>query len=226
MTTTNLAVIIPLYNEEKTISTLLSRVLKRAEVVEIVVVDDGSTDNSVAIIEALHHPKIKLVRHLHNQGKGRAVINGIKVCKAPFIIIQDADLEYHPSDYKKLLKPLRNKEVDFMLGNRWHSKRGYLLSQIGNRYITFLTNLLFGCRIGDAYTCYKVGPSSLWKKLDLQSNSFEIEAEIVAKLAKNGYQLGEVFISYNPRTFKQGKKIKAKDVIKGMLKLLEIRFLK
>lgn len=222
----SLGVIIPVFNEEKTITKILRKVLERPEVTEVIIVDDGSSDKSVEIIKKINHPLIKLIKHQQNYGKGRAIINGLKKAKAPFIIIQDADLEYHPEDYPNLIKPLLDNQVDFMLGNRWHSKRGYLLSQLGNRYITFLTNLLFKSNIGDAYTCYKVGPKKIWRKLNLQSNSFEIEAEIVSKLAKNNYRLGETFIKYSPRTFAQGKKIKAKDVLKGTLKLLEVRFLK
>ncbi len=224
----NLSVIIPVYNEEKTIRKVLDRVLKQKETYEVIIVDDGSKDNSVAVIKdyITNHSfkKIQVFAHKRNQGKGQAIITGIKEAKGDFIIIQDADLEYNPADYPRLLKPLMDNQADFVLGNRWDaSRRGYLLAQLGNLYMTWLTNILYFKLYNDTYTGYKVGHRKVWTKLNLKSKQFEIEAEITAKLAKFKYKTKDVPIRYNPRTFKQGKKINWRDVVKGSVVLLKLR---
>lgn len=222
----SLSVIVPIFNEEKTIKKILFKVLKRPEVYEIIVVDDGSTDSSREIVKNLNNKKINLLIHKKNLGKGNAIRTGIKFAKGKYLIIQDGDLEYFPSDYPKLLKLLEQNQAEFVMGSRWakKNKRGYFLAQAGNWYLTTLTNLLFGCKLSDSYTCYKVGPLSLWKKLKLSSNRFEIEAEIVTKIIRNGYKIKEVPIRYNPRSFNKGKKINWKDIFKGTKTLFQLRF--
>ncbi len=222
----SLSVIVPILNEEKTIKAVLLEVLKRPEVYEIIVIDDGSIDFSKEIVKSLKNKKIKLRVHKKNLGKGAAIRTGIKFAVGKYLIIQDGDLEYYPSDYPKLLKLLEENNADFVIGNRWSkkNKRGYFLAQLGNWYLTFLINLLFGCKLTDSYTCYKVGKLSLWKKLNLTSDRFEIEAEIVTKIVKNGYKILEVPIKYNPRSFANGKKINWKDIFRGTKALFELRF--
>ena len=222
--------IIPFYNEEKTLPRVLKKVLKQG-VLEIIAVDDGSEDKSVDILENFlsSNPnlklRVKIVRHKVNLGKGATILSGLKKSKGQYVLIQDADLEYNPGDYRKLLEPIIKGDAQFVIGNRWQAKkRGYLLAQLGNRYMNLLTNLLFGCNLGDSYSGYKIGPTSVWKKLSLESPGFEIEAEITAKLAGEGYKILEVPIDYRPRTFSEGKKINWKDVIKGTATLLRIRF--
>lgn len=218
-----LSVIIPVFNEEKTLDKILARVLKRKEVYEVIVVDDGSTDRSVNIVKNFKNKRIKLLGYRKNQGKGFAIRLGIKKACGDYIVIQDADLEYNPADFPKLLGPILAGKADFVLGNRWNSKKGYLLAQLGNWYISALTNILFNLRLSDSYTCYKIGSKDLWQSLNLKSTGFEIEAEVVSKLAIKKVRLGEVLISYDPRTFAQGKKIKWKDVLKGTQKLIKVR---
>lgn len=218
-----LSVVVPVFNEEITLSKILINVLERKEVYEVIVVSDGSTDNSVKVVKSFKDKRIKLISYKKNCGKGFAVRTGIKHASGDYIIIQDADLEYNPSDYSKLLQPLVKRKADFVLGNRWNNRKGYLLAQLGNWYITALTNILFNLNLSDCYTCYKVGSRGLWQSLGLLSTGFEIEAEIVSKLALKKVRFGEVLISYTPRTFAQGKKIKWKDVVRGTYKLIMVR---
>lgn len=222
----SLSVIMPIFNEEKTVEQALIMVLKRPEVYEIIVIDDGSTDCSREVVKNLRNKKIKIISHKKNMGKGSAIRTGIESAHGKYLIIQDGDLEYYPSDYPKLLKLLDDQQYDFVMGTRWgrHNKRGYVLAQLGNWYLTTLTNLLFGCGLSDSYTCYKVGPLDLWKKLKLKSNRFEIEAEIVTKIVRMGYKIQEVPIRYKPRSFASGKKINWKDIFRGTKTLLELRF--
>lgn len=222
----SLSVLVPILNEENTIKAVLIEVLKRPEVYEIIVIDDGSTDSSLEIVKSFKNKKIKLIIHKKNFGKGAAIRSGIKFAKGKYIIIQDGDLEYYPSDYPKLLKLLEENKADFVIGNRWskRNKRGYFLAQLGNWYLTTLINILFGCKLADAYTCYKIGKLDLWKQLKLVSNRFEIEAEIVTKIAQNGYKIKEVPIRYNPRSFASGKKINWMDIFRGTKTLLKLKF--
>lgn len=222
----SLSVIVPIFNEEKTIKKILPEILKRPEVYEIIVINDGSTDSSKKIIESLRHKKIKFFSHKKNLGKGAAIRTGIRYAKGKYLIIQDGDLEYYPADYPKLLKLLKQNQADFVMGTRWggNNKRGYFLAQAGNWYLTTLTNLFFGGSLSDSYTCYKIGPLALWKKLKLVSSRFEIEAEIVTKIIKGGYRIKEVPIRYSPRSFAKGKKINWKDIFRGTRTLIQLRF--
>ena len=221
-----LSVLVPIFNEEKTIKRVILEVLKRPEVFEIIVINDGSTDYSEEIVKSIRNKKIKIISHKKNMGKGAAIRTGIKSAKGKYLIIQDGDLEYYPSDYPRMLKFLEKDQADFVIGTRWgeNNKRGYILAQAGNWYLTALTNLLFNCRLSDSYTCYKVGPLALWKKLNLRSNRFEIEAEIVTKIVRKKYNIREVPIRYNPRSFAKGKKINWRDIFRGTKTLLELRF--
>lgn len=228
--TPNLSVIIPFYNEEKTLLKVLCEVLKRDEVYEVIAVDDCSEDNSLKVIKSFlasnrrYQQKVHILRHKKNLGKGAAIVTGLKQSGGKYTLIQDADLEYNPDDYQKLLEPIKKGGAQFVIGNRWNAKkRGYLIAQFGNRYMNFLTNLLFGCDLGDSYSGYKLGPTKIWKKLSLKSPGFEIEAEITAKLAREGYKIFEVPIDYRPRLFSEGKKINWRDIVKGTVTLLRIR---
>ena len=219
-----LSVVIPVFNEEKTIKKVLTEVLKRKEVYEIIVVDDGSKDASSKIAKSIKTRKIRVITRRVNKGKGNAIRTGLKYARGKLAIIQDADLELRPSDYKKLAQPLLDSRADFVIGNRWKNKKGFLLPMIGGRVLTILVNIIFNARYSDSYCGYKLATPSIWKSLHLCSNRFEIEAEIVARVAQRKLRVAEVEIYYNPRTYKQGKKIKAKDVWLGIKTLLAIRF--
>ncbi len=229
----------PVYNEEANLEKILKKVLRESLVKEIIVVDDSSKDLSYKIARNFAkkykqsfstnkqsfstNKKIFAYKNRINLGKGACIIKGIKRATSKFTLIQDSDLEYDPKDYLKLINPLLRKNADFVLGNRWGAKkRGYLLAQIGNRLLSKTASFLFSIAIEDAYSGFKAGETSLWKKLDLKSNGFEIEAEIVGKVCLLKKKILEVPISYYPRKYSEGKKIKLKDFFKGVYKLAQI----
>ncbi len=219
-----LTVIIPVLNEEKTLERILKKVLLQKEVGEIIVVDDGSTDQTLRILDSFADPKIKVLKHQKNLGKGAAIQTGLKKARGKFIIFQDADLEYNPGEYKKLLKYTDGEQVVYgsrILNNNPHA---YARTYLGNVLITQVANILFGINLTDSYTCYKLIPTKIAKSLGISSQGFEVEAEITAKLAKKRHKIIEVPISYKPRSYQQGKKIKAMDALKGTLTFLKIRF--
>ena len=220
-----LSEIIPDFNEAKTIKQIVNRVLAQGEVWEVVIVDDGSTDGTAQVLAKFNHKKVRVKRHGANKGKGAAIVTGISNINGDYLIFQDADLEYEPAEYKKLLKRANGKNAVY--GSRILNKdnrHAYARTYIGNVLITALGNLLFGLKLTDSYTCYKLLPVKEAKQLNLKSSGFEVEAEITAKLAKRGVEIIEVPISYKPRSYEQGKKIKAKDALKGAWMYFKIRF--
>lgn len=220
----NLSVIIPVLNEEKTISKIVKLVLKQKNVKEIIIVDDGSTDGTSRILSKINNLKIKIITHLHNKGKGSALRTAIKVVSQDYVLIQDADLEYNPNDFSLLLKSASLNTVIYGSRNLGKNKHAYTRTYIGNFLVTFFFNVLYNRRLTDSYTCYKLIPNNILKNIILESNGFEIEAEITAKLAKKGIKIIELPIRYSPRKYEQGKKIKTIDAIKGVLKYLTLRF--
>ena len=221
-----LSVVIPVLNEEKTINKILIKVLKQKSAVEVIVIDDGSTDRTLEVLKNFSktNKKIKLLRHKKNLGKGAAVINGLKKVSSDYLLIQDADLEYNPDEYIKLVSKVSADTVVY--GSRMIKKNthAYERTYIGNLVLTYICNFLFGTKLTDSYTCYKLLPTKIAKKLNLKSQGFELEAEITAKLAKKKINIFEVPISYSPRKYEEGKKIKALDALKGVFTLLRIKF--
>ncbi len=215
----------PVYNEEANLEKILKKVLKQPLVKEIIIIDDCSKDLSLKIAKKFtkRYKKISLLRNKINLGKGASISKGIEKSVSRFTLIQDADLEYDPRDYSKLIKPILSKKADFVLGNRWGArKRGYLLAQLGNRLLSAAASFLFFVKINDAYSGFKAAETKIWKKLKLESRGFEIEAEIVGKVCLLNKKIVEVPISYYPRKYSEGKKIKAKDFFKGVYKLFEV----
>ncbi len=221
-----ISIIIPAYNEEKTIKETIKKVVKQKNILEIVVVDDGSTDKTGLILEKIRKntPKLKNITHIKNQGKGAAICTALAKAKGEFVLIQDADLEYNPSEYVKLFEAAGPQRVVY--GSRLLEKnpRAYNRTYLGNIFLTLFCNILFGTKLTDSYTCYKLIPTKIARSLDLHANGFEMEAEITAKIAKRNIPIVEVPISYRPRTYKEGKKIKAIDAIKGLLLFTKIKF--
>lgn len=221
-----LSVIIPSYNEDKTILNIIQNVLKQPETGEIIVVNDGSKDNSKDILDKFKksnpNKKITIIIHDKNKGKGAAIITGINAASFNYLIIQDADLEYNPNEYKNLLKVVTPTSVAYGSRIMSHSAHAYTRTYLGNLFITTFCNILFGTKLTDSYTCYKLMSTKIAKSLNLTSSGFEIESEITGKLAKRKIPIIEIPISYNPRKYEEGKKIKTKDALLGALTYLKI----
>lgn len=219
-----LSVIIPTFNEQKTIVQIITNVCSQKKVFEVVVVDDGSTDKTLALLKKIKNKKLRIFSHNKNLGKGAAIKTGLAKVNGDFIIIQDADLEYDPTEYSKLIHVSSYSTVVYGSRIKGNNPHAYTRTYLGNTLITAFANLLFGINLSDAYTCYKLIPTKIAKDLNLSSNGFEIEAEITGKLAKKGIKIIEVPITFRPRGYEEGKKIKARDAIVGSLTFLQIRF--
>lgn len=203
------SVIIPVYNEKKNIKVLLEEVLKQ-DVYEIIIVDDGSTDGTVEILKSLENPKIKVFFHDKNYGKGSAVRTALSQVTGDVIIIQDADLEYDPSEYNKLLAPIKKGKADVVYGSRFKgiTRVFYFWHYVGNKFLTLIANMLYNATLSDMETCYKVFKKACISNLNLKSNGWGFDPEITAHFFKKGYRIVEVPISYYGRTYREGKKIK------------------
>ncbi|MBL7150392.1 glycosyltransferase [Candidatus Microgenomates bacterium] len=236
-----LSIIIPVYNEEKTILKILIKV-KEADTLglkkEIIIVDDGSTDGTKAQISKLklrsNNIIIKMIEHRQNQGKGAAVQSGLKAASGDILLIQDADLEYSPRDYPRLLRPIVEKQTKVVYGSRLMKMKFSLfgknptplpLHYLGNRFLSWATSFLYCAKITDMETGYKVMRKEVYKRLHLAAKRFELEPEITAKILKMGYKILETPITIKPRGYKEGKKISWKDGIKALFVLLKYRFL-
>jgi glycosyltransferase involved in cell wall biosynthesis len=212
-----LSVVIPVYNEESSITELVERVKAVPVDKEIIAVDDHSRDNTLAVLNRI--PGIKVFSHPVNRGKGAAVRTGLAHAEGDIVVIQDADLEYNPDDYPALLLPFQDPGIDAVYGSRFRgSGNSFLLhSKLANYLLTFLTNALFGSRITDMETCYKLIRRPLLQTLGLTADRFEIEPEITAKLLRRHCRIAEVPIQYNAR--RAGKKIGPRDAIAACLAL-------
>lgn len=230
-----LSVLIPVYNEEMTIGELIERVARvdlGAIEMEIIVANDGSTDASAQIIEGRRakHPGLMRAYSMPiNLGKGAAIRLGLYHARGDLILIQDADLELDPNEYGKLLQPIIEGKTNVVYGSRFLNtrKRGIpLRTRIANRFLTMLTNLLFGTRLTDMETAYKVFRREVLQDVRLRCVHFDFEPEITGQLAKRGQHIVEVPISYNPRRADEGKKISWVDGVEAIYTLLRVRFSK
>lgn len=211
----NLSVVIPCYNEEMTIEILLSRVLNESRVGEVIVVDDCSSDNSREIIGKFTDKRVTYIKNIKNMGKGKSVSIGILQATKPYIIVQDADLEYSPEEYERLLRPLIDGRADVVFGSRfltYDARRAlYFWHRVGNNVLTLMSNVFTNVDLTDMETCYKVMKIEFAKSLQIEENRFGLEPEITAKLAAMRARIYEVPISYQGRTYEEGKKITWKD---------------
>ena len=224
----NLSVIIPVYNEVKNIELIIQRVQDQKLAKEIVIVDDGSLDGTRKILKKLDgKKKVRVILHDMNQGKGAAVVTGMKAATGDVLLIQDADLEYDPRDYPTLLQPLNEGLADVVYGSRflgaahrvtmfWH--------QVANKMLTFMTNILYDSILTDMETGYKVFRREVITDMKIRSKRFNFEPEFTAKILKRKYRIYEVPIRFNPRDYTEGKKIKLKDAFEAVWALIRYRF--
>jgi glycosyltransferase involved in cell wall biosynthesis len=210
-----LSVVVPCFNEAATIATTLKRVLDSPYTAEVIVVDDGSSDGSPEIVEGLGDARIRVLRQPSNQGKGAAIRRGFKEATQAYVLVQDADLEYDPSDYPSLVAPLLDGEADVVFGSRFMGGRPhrvlYFWHSCGNKFLTLLSNAFTNLNLTDMETGYKVFRREVLDSFELQEDRFGIEPELTAKAAAGGWRIYEVGISYKGRTYAEGKKIGWRD---------------
>ena len=224
-----LSVIIPVYNEVKNITEIIKRVQATRLATEIIIVDDGSKDGTSEILQKMDgKKKVRVLVQPDNQGKGAAVVTGLKAAKGEIILIQDADLEYDPRDYQALLKPIQEGVADVVYGSRflgaahrvtmfWH--------QLANQLLTLMTNILYDSILTDMETGYKVFRRHVIEGMTIRAKRFNFEPEFTAKILKRKYRIYEVPITFNPRDYADGKKIKLQDAFEAVWALLKYRIM-
>lgn len=225
----NLSVVIPVYNEVKNVEEILKRVKATGRAFEIIVVDDCSQDGTRPILQQLDGKDgVRVLLHDHNQGKGAAVRTGMQNVRGDIILIQDADLEYDPRDYPMLLQPIEEGRADVVYGSRFLGgprRAAMFWHMIANYMLTFMTNILYDTILTDMETGYKVFRREVVQGMKLRASRFDFEPEFTAKILKQHYRIYEVPISFNPRDYSEGKKIKLHDAFAAVWTLLKYRLM-
>ncbi|HEY2330372.1 MAG TPA: glycosyltransferase family 2 protein [Acidimicrobiales bacterium] len=215
-----LSVVMPCYNESATVLETCKRVLASPYTRQLVVVDDASIDDSADQVGTLDDDRVLLVRQPHNRGKGAALQRGFQLAEGPFVIVQDADLEYDPADFERMLGPLLDGSADVVFGSRFMSGRPhrvlYFWHSLGNRLLTLASNAFTNLNLTDMETCYKAFRKEVLDQITLEEPRFGIEPEVTAKVAAGGWRIYEVGISYSGRTYEEGKKIGWRDGFRAM----------
>ncbi len=226
-----LSVVIPVFNEEPTVETLIRRVLAVDLPKEVIVVDDASTDQTAAILKQMSEDPgmagtVVFLRHSRNRGKGAAIRTALERVQGDVVIIQDADLEYDPREFPKLLEPILDGRADVVYGSRFLGgphRVLYFWHYLGNKALTLLSNILTNLNLSDMETCYKAFRTEVVKGVTIRSNRFEFEPEITIKIARQGYRIYETPISYSGRSYAEGKKIGWKDGVRTLWALIRFR---
>jgi glycosyltransferase involved in cell wall biosynthesis len=225
-----LSVIVPVFNERSTVAEVIRRI-RRVELpvdVEVIVVDDGSSDGTDKVLDALGDSTVRVINHPHNRGKGAAIRTGLEAVRGDLILVQDADLEYDPADWPKLLEPILRGKSKVVYGSRFTGERKNMmpLHWIGNRFLSLVTNVLYSSTLSDMETCYKLFDRRVLDGLTIVSDKFDFEPEITAKVLRRGYRIYEVPISYAGREADEGKKITWRDGFGALRALVKFRFVR
>lgn len=223
-----LTVIVPVFNERVTVAEIVRR-MRRVELpveLEIVMVDDASWDGTSEILKAVEDSTIQVVRHAQNAGKGAAIRTGLAYARGDLILIQDADLEYDPDDWPRLLAPALKGKAQVVYGSRFTGERRNMMFThwLGNRFLSLFTNVLYNTTLSDMETCFKLFDREVLDGITIQSNSFDFEPEITAKLLRRGHRIYEVPVSYAGREYDEGKKITWQDGFRALWTLARYRF--
>jgi len=222
------SIIMPVFNEKNTLSLILEKIKNVNIEKEIIIVDDCSVDGTKEILKKINDPEVRVIYHSKNKGKGAAIRTAQKCSiEGEVVIIQDADLEYNPKDYLKLAKPIEEGFAKVVYGSRFLGSNNIFTfrNYLGNKLLTWLTNVLYGTNLTDMETCYKAFRTEVFRKLNIKANRFEFEPEATAKILKLGMKIIEVPISYRGRGYKHGKKITWKDGFLAIWTLIKYKFI-
>lgn len=221
-----LSVIMPVFNEEKTVLEAAERCLSRPECYELIIIDDCSTDGTRKKLKKINGPRVKIIFHEHNQGKGAAIKTGLKEVTGDYVIVNDADLEYDPRDWKKLIHPILDNKATVVYGSRFtgEHRNMFFWNWVANHFLSLLVNMLYDTTLSDMETCYKLIPTKLLRSLNLRANRFDFEPEVTSKILRQGIRIYEVPISYAGREYSEGKKINWTDGLHAFWTILNFRF--